>query len=108
MKNINNNTVELIPLDSIIMIQSNGKSCIIHSITAKHQVNYQLCQLEEDLEEFGFIRINKFNLVNYKHILAVLHTENVIVKLSDYTDLVVSPNYLHNLENMILEFSVSA
>ncbi len=100
---------EIIPLDQIIMIEANGKTSIVHTIFSKFEVNYLIGKLEEDLEDYGFVRVNKFYLVNTNHILAIINNnDNIMIKLSDYTDLFVSNNYIKNFEKSLLKFSISA
>jgi DNA-binding LytR/AlgR family response regulator len=65
--NSNKKTVFL-EIDEIAYIETNGRSCILHSKTGDYVENLMLGEYERKLSSYGFYRIHKSYLVNLNEV----------------------------------------
>lgn len=63
------------------------KTIYLHFIQEVREIRYKLSDLEEQLAPYGFIRIHKSFLVNYRFIHCIVKTECI---LDDQTSLPIS------------------
>ena len=63
-----NGETYLIDIRKIIYIESVDRQCFLYTEKNIYETNLKLYELEQQLNEFGFIRINKSTLINLQKI----------------------------------------
>lgn len=58
-------------IPSIQYIESYGRNQLIHYDTHIYKTNSKLCDMEHTLEQYGFLKIHKSYLVNYRFIFSI-------------------------------------
>lgn len=64
-------SIVLVDINSIVYIEAQNKTCIIHTIKNKYMENTPLKTFDEKLKTNGFFRIQKSFIVNTKHIIEI-------------------------------------
>lgn len=64
-------SIVLVDINSIVYIEAQNKTCIIHTIKNKYMENTPLKTFDEKLKTKGFFRIQKSFIVNTKHIIEI-------------------------------------
>lgn len=62
---------EVIPIIEIYYIEAFGKEVIAHTKKNQYILSDKLYQLEEQLSQQGFLRVNKSQLINIKQIMEI-------------------------------------
>lgn len=64
-------SIVLVDINSIVYIEAQNKTCIIHTIKKKYMENTPLKTFDEKLKTNGFFRIQKSFIVNTKYIIEI-------------------------------------
>ncbi|QUI23898.1 LytTR family transcriptional regulator [Vallitalea pronyensis] len=88
-------TYEVLPLNTILYIETFGKEVIAHTQDQQYVLSEKLYQLEEQLGEQGFIRVNKSQLINIKHILEInpWFGQKYNITMKNHTEIDVNRTY---------------
>lgn len=73
-------------VSDICRIESYGHNIIYHTNTGKHESTKTLKEIEEEVQEYNFFKVNKGSLVNMEHVDS-LHSNSVVV---DGEEIVIS------------------
>lgn len=78
-----------IPVDSILHIEYSGRRCHYHTTSGEHIIRRSLNSALSELQEFGFIRIHQYRIVNLAKIRMIqknslVLVDNSIIELSRY------------------------
>jgi len=78
--------------DEIIHIASKENSVEFHLSNEKFQISSSLKKIQEYLSPDYFVKINRSNIINLKHIKFVTENSNIKVYLSNDTEHIISDN----------------
>lgn len=78
-----------IPVDSILHIEYSGRRCHYHTTSGEYIIRRSLNSALSELQEFGFIRIHQYRIVNLAKIRMIqknslVLVDNSIIELSRY------------------------
>lgn len=95
--------IKVIMYEEVIMIESFGREISLYTKNDTYQIKQRLYEIELGYEEFGFIRINKSQVVNKSQILKIKPLFNARIKLilSDQKVVEVSRNYQEKFKEFI-------
>jgi len=72
------NRLDKIALDEIEHLQSDGNYCLIHTEKGKYILKMSLLKAADILSGNNFLRVNRSQIVNMKHITSIEFKENLI------------------------------
>lgn len=95
-----NEEKQIIDIEKVYYFEAVEKKCFAYLEKKVLEVSYTLAQIEEDLKEYGFIRINKSSIVCIYKIEKLRCAVNmrVIVVLDNGEELVISRHYKKTFE----------
>lgn len=96
----------LLDLESIFYFDTVDRRTFAYTETDTYQVTSAIGQLEEELEPFGFTRINKANIVNIYHIQKIKPEPNmrITVLLRNGEHLQINRSYKRNFQDYLTKF----
>lgn len=94
---------ELIPYQSILYVEAFDHDVFVHTLGKSYKIKEKLYEVESSLQELGFVRINKSQVINkhmIKSIIPSLNSRmNILMKNKDM--LYVTRVYLSNFKETI-------
>lgn len=89
--------------DEIIMFSINGRKVDIHTVRGRHTINATLNDIENNLNDAGFLRIHQSYIINLKMIKAVKQKDGKRYIEFHHTDEIalISKNNEHKLYEMV-------
>lgn len=98
-------SIVLVDISSIVYIEVQNHTCIIHTKNRDYMDNTPLKKFEEKLSEKGFFRIQKSYLVNLKYILEIYpwFNNSYCVRMQGFEDEVIpiSRNRIKDLKHIL-------
>lgn len=97
------NQYEFINYDRVVYIESFGREVYLYTIDNTYQIKQKLYEIEGEFSEFGFIRINKSQIVNKSFISKIKPLFNSRIKIILETNqyLEVTRNYIDSFKEII-------
>ena len=101
----NSEEKQLLDIENIFYFETVEKKCFAYLERQVVEIKYTLTQLEEVLKEYGFVRINKSNIVSIYKVERVKCTVNmrVVVVLTNGEQLIISRHYKKGFEDYLKE-----
>ena len=98
-----NGETYLIDIRKIIYIESVDRQCFLYTEKNIYETNSKLYELEQQLNEFGFIRINKSTLINLQKIQSLKAEINrkIRITLCNKEQIIASRKYADELKKRI-------
>ena len=98
-----NGETYLIDIRKIIYIESVDRQCFLYTEKNIYETNLKLYELEQQLNEFGFIRINKSTLINLQKIQSLKAEINrkIRITLCNKEQIIASRQYADELKKRI-------
>lgn len=69
--------------EDIIRIEANGSYCMMYTLHGNFMISRNLSLVEKELKGFGFIRINRSNIIGVVHISRVIKGSRSYVLMDD-------------------------
>jgi len=90
-----NGQLEIIPYDKIVMIESFGRTIVLHTESNRYTIREKLFELEELLDPSRFMRINKSMIISRSGISKITPYMNgmMFLKMKNNMEITVSRNY---------------
>ncbi len=97
---IYNEEKQVLEVKAIYYFEAVDKRCFAYLEKKVFEVKYTLCQIEDRLKQYGFVRINKSNVVNIYKIEKIKCTANmrIVAFLDNGEQLVISRHYKKSFE----------
>ncbi len=95
--------IHLLDIAKIIYIESVDRKCFIYTADNMYESELRLYELEQQLEEYGFIRVSKSNLVQLQNIQS-LKTEinrKLRITMSNGEQIIASRQYADALKRRL-------
>jgi len=94
---------EIINYEDVVFIESFGRDIFLYTSDSTYQIKQKLYEIEGEYAEYGFIRINKSQIVNKTYILKIKPLLNSRIKIILKTNqsLEVTRNYSDNFKDSI-------
>lgn len=98
-----NDQYSIIPFDEVVYIESFGRDIFLYTETNHYQIKEKLYEIEGKYEEYGFVRINKSQIVNKSYIKKIKPLFNSKIKIILKTNQVleISRTYLEHFRESI-------
>jgi two-component system response regulator LytT len=94
---------EFINYDQVVYIESYGRDVFLYTENEIYQIKQKLYEIEGEYADFGYIRINKSQIVNKAYIIKIKPLLNSRIKIILKTNqsLEVTRNYVDNFKETI-------
>lgn len=92
-----------IDLEDILYIESVDRKCFIYTVNKVYESFNKLYELEQQLEQYLFVRINKSCVVNLKNIdsIKTYLDRRLLITMSNSEQLIVSRQYAGDIKNLL-------
>lgn len=92
-----------IDLEDILYIESVDRKCFIYTVNKVYESFNKLYELEQQLEQYLFVRINKSCVVNLKNIdsIKTYLDRRLLITMSNDEQLIVSRQYAGEIKNLL-------
>lgn len=92
-----------IDLEEILYIESVDRKCFIYTVNKVYESFNKLYELEQQLEQYLFVRINKSCVVNLKNIdsIKTYIDRRLLIKMSNNEQLIVSRQYANGIKALL-------
>ena len=92
-----------IDLEDILYIESVDRKCFIYTVNKVYESFNKLYELEQQLEQYLFVRINKSCVVNLKNIdsIKTYLDRRLLITMSNDEQLIVSRQYAGDIKNLL-------
>lgn len=92
-----------IDLEDILYIESVDRKCFIYTVNKVYESFNKLYELEQQLEQYLFVRINKSCVVNLKNIdsIKTYLDRRLLITMSNGEQLIVSRQYAGDIKNLL-------
>lgn len=92
-----------IDLEDILYIESVDRKCFIYTVNKVYESFNKLYELEQQLEQYLFVRINKSCVVNLKNIdsIKTYLDRRLLITMSNNEQLIVSRQYAGDIKNLL-------
>lgn len=93
----------IIPFESIVYIESFDHEIVCHSTDGSYNLKEKLYELEVRLYDYGFVRINKSTIINYKMIKSIkpLFNRKFMIILNNLKRVDVTRSYYDSFKRFI-------
>lgn len=100
---VHNKGTTTLPLDEILYIESVDRKCFVYTSDKIYESCRKLYALEQQLEAYLFVRINKSAIVNVKQIDSIKTHVNrrLLITLSNGEQLIASRQYAERLKILL-------
>lgn len=100
---IDNGSTTAIDLTDILYLEAVDRKCFIYTEEKVYEAYHKLYELEKQLEEYLFVRINKSGIVNVHNIVSIKTYVNrkLLITLKGGEQLVVSRQYAEDIKNLL-------
>lgn len=100
---IDNGSTTAIDLTDILYLEAVDRKCFIYTEEKVYEAYHKLYELEKQLEEYLFVRINKSSIVNVHNIVSIKTYVNrkLLITLKGDEQLVVSRQYAEDIKNLL-------
>lgn len=95
-----------VPIEEIIWIQSDDYCVKVHVKTRSYTIRKSLKALEQQLSDFGFMRIHRCALINLRHV-NLINTSSQKVGLIDQIEVPASKSGIRALKNQLTAQSIA-
>ncbi|MDD4000233.1 MAG: LytTR family DNA-binding domain-containing protein, partial [Bacilli bacterium] len=94
---------EIINHEEVVFIESFGRDVYLYTSKDTYQIKQKLYEIEGEYADYGFIRINKSQIVNKNYILKIkpLFNSRIKIILKNNQALEISRNYVDNFKEII-------
>lgn len=98
-----NETILALDLNEILYAESVDKKCFIYTADKIYESFHKLYELEQQLEQYLFVRINKSCVVNLNNISSIKTyiDRRLIITLSNNEQLIVSRQYANGIKTLL-------
>ena len=92
-----------IDLEDILYIESVDRKCFIYTVNKVYESFNKLYELEQQLEQYLFVRINKSCVVNLKNIdsIKTYLDRRLLITMSNNEQLIVSRQYAGSIKTLL-------
>ncbi|MDE6749620.1 MAG: LytTR family transcriptional regulator DNA-binding domain-containing protein [Lachnospiraceae bacterium] len=92
-----------IDLEDILYIESVDRKCFIYTVNKVYESFNKLYELEQQLEQYLFVRINKSCVVNLKNIdsIKTYLDRRLLITMSNNEQLIVSRQYAGDIKTLL-------
>lgn len=92
-----------IDLEDILYIESVDRKCFIYTVNKVYESFNKLYELEQQLEQYLFVRINKSCVVNLKNIdsIKTYLDRRLLITMSNDEQLIVSRQYAGDIKTLL-------
>jgi len=103
MTGIRDGEIHLLDIASILYIDTTDKKTFLYTMESVYETEMKLYELEEQLEESGFLRIAKSCIVNVRHITSLRADidRKIRVTMDNREQLLVSRQYTKQLKERL-------
>ena len=100
---IDNGSTTAIDLTDILYLEAVDRKRFIYTEEKVYEAYHKLYELEKQLEEYLFVRINKSSIVNVHNIVSIKTYVNrkLLITLKGDEQLVVSRQYAEDIKNLL-------
>lgn len=100
---INEGNMTSIDLEDILYIESVDRKCFIYTVNKVYESFNKLYELEQQLEQYLFVRINKSCVVNLKNIdsIKTYLDRRLLITMSNGEQLIVSRQYAGSIKTLL-------
>lgn len=98
-----NETILALDLNEILYAESVDKKCFIYTADKIYESFHKLYELEQQLEQYLFVRINKSCVVNLNNISSIKTyiDRRLLITLSNNEQLIVSRQYANGIKTLL-------
>lgn len=97
------NEIYLLDIAQVIYIESVDRKCFIYTADEIYESEFRLYELEQQLEEYGFFRVNKSFLIHLQNIQSLKADINrkIRVTMSNGEQIIASRQYADQLKKRL-------
>ncbi len=98
-----NDEIHLLDISQVIYIESVDRKCYIYTSSQVYESEFKLYELEQQLEEYGFFRVNKSFLIQLRSIQSLKADINrrIRVTMSNGEQIIASRQYAEAMKNRL-------
>lgn len=95
--------IYLLDTTQVIYIESVGRKCFIYTSNEIYESDFRLYELEQQLEEYGFIRVSKSFLIHLQNIQSLKADINrkIRITMSNGEQIIASRQYADELKKRL-------
>lgn len=95
--------IYLVDIAQVIYIESVDRKCFIYTANEIYQSDFRLYEMEQQLEEYGFIRISKSFLIHLQNIQSLKTDINrrIRITMSNGEQIIASRQYAEKLKKRL-------
>ncbi|MBC5743625.1 LytTR family transcriptional regulator DNA-binding domain-containing protein [Lachnospiraceae bacterium MD308] len=95
--------IYLLDTTQVIYIESVGRKCFIYTSNEIYESDFRLYELEQQLEEYGFIRVSKSFLIHLQNIQSLKSDINrkIRITMSNGEQIIASRQYADELKKRL-------
>lgn len=98
-----NDEIYLLDIADVIYIESVDRTCFIYTADEIYESDFRLYELEQQLEEYGFVRVSKSFLIHLQkiHSLKADINRKIRITMSNGEQIMVSRQYADELKKRL-------
>lgn len=98
-----NGEIYLLDIKKVIYIESVDRKCFIYTFDEVYESDFHLYELEEQLEEYGFLRISKSFLIHLQNIQSLKSDINrkIRITMNNGEQIIASRQYAEELKKRL-------
>lgn len=98
-----NDEIYLLDIADVIYIESVDRKCFIYTADKIYESNFRLYELEQQLEEYGFVRVSKSFLIHLQkiHSLKADINRKIRITMSNGEQIMASRQYADELKKRL-------